>query len=517
MSRFDSKPPYRSQTPPGINDFPVELLSSIFRLAKTKPPPHLGTVDIHRQNLSILGITRVCRHWRAVAIQDSSLWNNISFSTSKLSTIRCADEFLRRSRRAMINVQIIDIPSSSINPYCALVASLVEDIARQSHRIVEFEVVGLSKPIGEALVYPANNLCQLRIDGHGFEELPLVFGGMMPRLSRLTLSNPSGWNLGAFPEVTNVSLFCGGNGVGAGSLVDFLGGASKLKVLSLSRCHDSGSPEVVQKPISLPHLCELNLSFCDSPQILSHLVLPHSACVSILTSPGPEHRNIFCCIPNTPGFRLSLYDTQSLTVVLHPSDNEFYLSMHGRDKPSFFLRVCEDKRKLDWRWILRSINSAPSFKPFLNIESLTVSVENYSIPWKSWLPQLEGLVRIEVASVDPNELILALTVTRPNRKRLLCPSLRCLSVESKRPGKPIGYFQLRSCLVSRAKAGHPVSRLRVRSEVWARMVQVHRGWEELVISQGDVTATLCDYEISLCTPEPTEGFTSILMKRNPTN
>lgn len=451
----------------------MELLSLIFRISKAKPRPHLGTVDIHRQNLSVVRLTRVCRLWRIVAIQDSTLWSNISFSTSRLSTIRCAAEFLRRSRGAMLKVQIIDIPNAGVIPHCALVADLVEEIAQHSHRVVQFEAVGLSKLIAEALVHPANNLSRLTINGHDSEELPLPFGGLMPKLERLTLSNPSGWSLGLFPDVTKVTLFCSGNSPRMGSLVDFLDGARNLEVLSLSR-YQGSSPsgrKIARNPVLLPHLRELNLSFSDSSQILSCLKLPPSAHVSILAGPEPKNRDIFQCLPNAPGFWRFLSDTQSLSITLHPTNNEFYLSMCGRDKPSCFLRVYDDRKQLDERWILRSVEAATRFEKFLNIESLAVSVENYPIPWKSWIARLDRLVRLDVASVDLSGLILALSATHTTRNRPVCPSLRYLSVEQKEAGMLIDYSPLMSCILFRAEAGCPVLRLRVRSEDWAGMVQ----------------------------------------------
>jgi len=419
----------------------------------------------------------------------------------------------------MLKVQIIDIPNAGVNPYCAPAADLVGELAQQSHRIIEFEAVGLSELTAEALVRPANNLRRLRINEHNFEEILLVFGGLIPRLERLTLSNPSGWNLRLFPEITKVTLFFGGNGVSMESLVDFLDGASKLEVLSLSRYRDPSSPDRkrVRKPIPLPRLRELNLSFCETSEILGYLVLPSSAHVSILAGPDPENRDIFSCIPNVPGFCRFLSNTQSLTVALHPTDNEFYLSMYWRDKPSCFLRVYDDKKRLDGQWVLRSVNAAPRFKPFLNIESLTVSVEKYTVPWKSWLSQLDRLERIEVASVDLSEFILALSIGRATRKRPTCPSLRYLSVEFKGPGRSIDYSRLRLCLLSRARAGYPVSRLRIRSEDWVRVIRTDSDWKELTMSQGNVYVTFGVSRRSSGALETAEGLTTLLMKKDPIN
>ena len=482
----------RESRSPRVNNLPVELLCLVFRLAKPKPYPHLGTVDIHRQNLSIVRLTGVCRHWRNVAIQDPVLWRNIAFSTSRLSTIRCAAEFLRRSREVTLKVQIIDIQSYSTIVYSTFVADLVEEVARQSHRIVEFEAVGLSELISEVLVDRADNLDRLTITGNSSEKLPLIFGGQIPRLKRLTLSNPTGWKLRLFQDVTKVTLFCNGNSIRMISLIDFLDGARNLQVLTLSRFrgYSAHDRRIARQPVTLPSLRELNLSFCDTSRILGHLDLPPSTHVSILA--GPEHKgqHIFQCLPNAPSFWRFLSDIKTLSLTLNATDNEFYLSTCRRSKPSCFLRVYDDRNRLGEGWALRSVDEASHFKRFLHIDSLTVSVENYPIPWRAWLPKLDRLVGLEVRSVNLEELVLALRPAQAGRNRISCPSLRYLSIEDKATGTLFDSSALRSCLLARAAAGYPVFRLRVRSMDWKDIPQVDPRWKELAISQGRVPHVL---------------------------
>ena len=341
-----------SRNASGVNNFPVELLCSIFRFAKAKPYPHLGTIDVHRQNLSVVRLTWVCQLWRNVAIQDSILWCNIAFSTSRLSTIRCATVFLHRSRGATLKVQIINIQTHGTIAHTALVASLVDEIAVQSHRIVEFEAVGLSELVSEALVNRAENLVRLTITGHSSRELPIIFDGQIPRLKRLTLSNPAGWTLRLFQDVTKVALFCNGGNLRVNSLVSFLDGARNLEVLSLSRYQDytTDNREVVRQSVALPSLRELNLSFCDASRILGCLDLPPSAHVSILTGSEHEGQHIFQCLPNASSFWRFLSDTTSLTLTLNTTDNEFYLSTYHRGKSLCFLRVYDDKKRLGEGW-----------------------------------------------------------------------------------------------------------------------------------------------------------------------
>ena len=427
----------------------------------------------------------MCQLWRDVAVQDPILWCNIAFSTSQLSTIRCAAEFLRRSRGAALNIQIFDIQNHGTTAHSVSVAGLMEEIARQSHRIVEFEAVGFSELVSEALVHPADILDWLTITGRASEELPIVFGGRIPKLKRLTLSNPTGWKLHLFQDVTKVALFCSGDNIRMSSLIDFLDGAQNLQVLSLSR-YRGYDRRIVRRSVTLPSLRELNLSFCDASQIIGCLNLPPSAHISILSGPELRNQHIFQYLPDSPGFRNFLSDSRSLTITLNAADNELYLSTCHRDKPSCFLRVYDDRKRLDNDWILRSIDTASRFKPLFNIESLTVSTGDHTLPWGAWLSNLNRLVRLEVRSVDLEDLMFALRPSQAGRGRVPCRSLRYLSIKGGAAGAIFESSTLRSCLLARATAGFPVFRLRLRTKEWADVMRGDQRWKELVLSQGEI-------------------------------
>ena len=425
----------------------------------------------------------MCQLWRDVAIQDPILWCSIAFSTWRLATIRCATEFLRRSGGAALNVQVVDIQSHGTTAYSALVAELMDNIAKQSHRIVEFEAVGCSELISEALVHSADKLDRLTITGRSSERLPVIFGGQIPGLKRLTLSNPAGWRLHLFQDVTKVALFCNGDNLRIRSLLDFLDGAQNLQVLSLSRYRDHGR-RIIRRSVALPSLREFNLSFCDTSQIFGYLDLPSSAHVSILAGPESRSQHIFQCLPGSPRFRNFLSDTKSLTLTLNATDSEFYLSTCHRDKPSCFLRVYDNQNRLGTDWILRSIDAACQFEPFLNIESLIVSTKDHSIPWGEWLSKLNRLVRLEVRSADLEGLVLALRPVQAGCGFPPCPALRYLSIKGDAAGTTFDSSTIRSCLLARAAAGFTLFRLKVRTKEWADIVQGGQCWKDLVLSHG---------------------------------
>lgn len=477
-------------SPPRINAIPVELLSSIFRFARAKSFPHLGTTDLHRQNLSIVFLTAVCRHWRAVAVGDAILWCNIAFSTSRLSTVKCATEFLRRSRVAMIAVQIFDIKDAV--SYVAEVSDLVGSIVQQSNRIARFEAVGLSQSIAKALAFPACNLTRLTIHGRGAEEIPLIFDGRMPRLKRITLSNPSGWYLRMFPDITRVELFGTSSHLRLSSLMDFLDGATSLEQLSLSGyCgFKSERRKVPRGPVALPSLRELRLSLSEAPRILDYLDLPSSTHVSILAGYNPNGPHVLNHLPSAGRFHRLLYDTRTLSLTLHPTSDEFHLVTRPcNNEPTCFLQVYDDRKRLDERWVLRSVDAIAEFKPFFRINTLNLSIERCAVPWRQWLPQLDHLVSADIYSTDVGELALALSRTHPRRGGAICPSLRYLSVKQRGCGPALDSSVLKLCLLTRSQAGHPISWLRFRTWDWTPINQTDLGWKVLIRSQSGFSYT----------------------------
>lgn len=457
----------------------------IFRLAGDELRPHLGTVDLHHQNISTIRLSAVCRLWRAVTIGDAVLWSNIAFSTSRLSTIRCATEFLRRSQRATLRVQIIDVQRDIISNIDR-VSTLMDEIARQSDRIAKFEAVGLSPLVADALVYPAKNLTHLTINGCGSEELPLVFSGQLPRLRWLALSNPSGWSLRAFPTVTRVIVYGNDQRVSTKSLADFLDGASSLVQLSLSRLRGSRTDRqhTARPPIVLPSLCELRVAFCDSLRILGHFDLPPSARVSILSGGETNNRHMLQCLPAEAAFQPLLQDTQSLAVNLTSTGNGSHLITHRGGRSTCLLQVYDEYRRLDKGWVPSTVDAITEFKPFHTIESLVLTVEQYPVPWRKWFPNLVRIVTMDIYSVNVEELVHELGRVHPSGDGPLCPSLRYLSLKRKGCGPALDSSALKSCLLARSQARHPATCLRIRLRDWTAVDQTDLGWKALIASQG---------------------------------
>ena len=83
-----------------ISILPPEILARVFHALALQEPP----CDV-KQRLGWIRTTHVCRHWRQVALDDSSLWARISGIGSDLDTALIS-EMLTRARRAPLEIDI---------------------------------------------------------------------------------------------------------------------------------------------------------------------------------------------------------------------------------------------------------------------------------------------------------------------------------------------------------------------------------------------------------------------------
>src|SRR5216683_7288618 len=92
-----------------ISALPPELLSQIFHLHAHQEPPWYG--DGEEQKLGWIGVTHVCREWRRVALNDSSLWTTIKEVSPRAQWI---SEMLVRARMAPLAIDVLDTPRPEI-------------------------------------------------------------------------------------------------------------------------------------------------------------------------------------------------------------------------------------------------------------------------------------------------------------------------------------------------------------------------------------------------------------------
>ncbi|TFY53314.1 hypothetical protein EVG20_g10172 [Dentipellis fragilis] len=90
-----------------VNRLPPEVLAHVFSFLQVVDRPSVVEYDPHTTEYDIGWIyaTHVCRHWRVVALEHSSLWSNILLDLGS----RWAKEFLRRARMAPITFKMVEL------------------------------------------------------------------------------------------------------------------------------------------------------------------------------------------------------------------------------------------------------------------------------------------------------------------------------------------------------------------------------------------------------------------------
>ena len=454
----------------------------IFHFAKGDSGHEDDPVRVYNQNLFVSRLSAVCGHWRQTAIGDATLWRNISFSPSILSTVDCAAEFLRRSQRTSLTLMIWN-PDSSDAPGVvenSVVTNMIDQLGQSVDRITDLVAINPPEAVVGMLTQPATRLVRLDIQSANTAVLPSLFGGVMPKLEHLSISNPIGWKIQLFQNLSTLHL-------SASPLIrwrfgGFLDCIASVSIKELHLTHfERFKPETIaesRRAVSLPSLHILRLMFCDSALILNHLDIPPDTALSIYGHYG-HSEDILTCLPESPRFLRALKTAQFLTVVFDVERQIFEVDILG-EGINLLLGAVSRQEDFDRKWVLRSMAAVTRFTPIAGINWLTVAVDECRMPWKVWLSKFDLISTLEVRCPDPAEILGVLAAPKGNAKPILCPALRSLSVEhSKRPTASLSL--LRECLETRASAGSAISNLNLDSLDWTVIPYTElEAWEELV-------------------------------------
>ena len=472
-----------------IHQISVEILCSIFSFSRSNLQPHLGSFDVHRQNLSILRLTAVCRHWRLVAIDHAILWRNVAFTTSALPTIDCATTFLQRSKGTSLYVHIWDIPKpgrlpSHVPPRGAL-AHLLSLISSQRNRIVLLEVIEPSARLLDAFQGPAENISQLIVQGRTPRKHSDPFSAKLPNVQQITLIGPTPCRLGSLTSLTQVTIHSGPKKWNIDAFLDCVDGCSSLRSLSVIRYLGFRPGRDSTRTVSLPSLVNIRLDTCDTATILGHLNLPATASVSVCIN--VEHisnnfDNIFSCMPSEIDRISFLQNTRLLTIVFDKAHGDFHISGFDGATPVFFLQVCGPLTRLGGEWVHRSFAAAANVLPFCGITSLTLATESAHVPWESWLCQSGHLSTLDVRCADLGGLAAALKHMRGDV--LLCHTLRNLSIEVPHDSWSRHEGLLRSAILWRKTRGSALSSLAMNVGEWDNIRRLNPTWASLIRREG---------------------------------
>ncbi|KAI0284062.1 hypothetical protein BC826DRAFT_170884 [Russula brevipes] len=238
-----------------ISVLPPEVLARIFHLVAGSPWQK-------QESLRWISVTHVCRHWRQVALDDSSLWAKIS---GRMASPTWISEMLARARNAPLAIDLLDKPDAE---------TLAMFTAHFAHTH-EFRLRDLVNPhlddsIREICSLEAPALEHFELGARFFSPITSLrepfFNGMAPKLRTFSLSEiyvpwsfiPRGQLSQLKITVTGGELIADAKGPLFGdskSLIDLLINCPLLKILVLESC----LPQSITRPshvqaIHLPRL-----------------------------------------------------------------------------------------------------------------------------------------------------------------------------------------------------------------------------------------------------------------------
>ena len=329
----------------------------------------------YAQNLSLVRLTSVCGHWRRTAIGDGTLWSNIAFSPSLASTIKCAAEFLERSRGASLALAIWNEDTPDVVIEKAMVEDLLGSLAQGVDRITTLVAEDPPDLVIRALRHPALRLNYLSIQAEDSSEIPSLFGGEMPNLEILCVSDPSGWKIAQFQHLHTVHITASSwRPWRLSTLLDCLDGTIALGELHLACFEDFEFEPATETPrtVVISSLLVLRLTYCDSSLILDHLEIPRSTALSIY-SYCRQSEEIFAGFPRSPRFTGILEKVQLLTVVLDVGKQVFEVEIIGPEDVRILLGVVPRLGEFKRKWVLRSMAAITRFTPASGVKWRTVS------------------------------------------------------------------------------------------------------------------------------------------------
>jgi len=375
-----------------------------------------------------------------------------------------------------------DSPTTPAVVESPTMARMLNQLGENVDRITELVAINPPEIVIGTLTQPATSLVRLSIQTANAIIVPSLFGGVMPKLEHLSISNPVGWKIQLFQHLNTVHLTATPSRRWRLSrLLDCIDASVSIKELHLTYFEDF-EPETVaesRRVVSLSSLHILRLTFCDSAPILSHLQIPPSTAVSVYSHYG-HSEDILTCLPESDRFMRMLKGVQYLTVVFDVERQIFEVDVMGLTGIHLLLGAVPRQGELDRKWVLRSVTAVTRFTPISGVKWLTVVVDEYRMPWKVWLSKFDQISTLEVRSPDPTELLGVLAAPDGNAKRILCPALRSLSIErSQRPtADPL---LLRECLETRASAGSAITTLNLNDLDWTGIPHTElEAWERFV-------------------------------------
>ena len=287
----------RRNTLAPISLLPPEILVRVFHSLALDEPPISS-----EENSGWIRTTHVCRHWRQVALDDSSLWAKISRIGSELDS-SLISEMLARARNAPLEIDVYINLIPGLDPVGLFPSHLSHTRVLRLHRVPEYDCEG----VREIFNREAPALEHFELEAIRFSDLTTfqdhggttLFKGQAPKLQSFCISQVCiPWSFIPRGQLTQLKIILAtemphededlpslGN---AREFFDLLVNCPALEILVLELCLPRDLSQSSQdRTVHLPHLsrmCVRDSSF-GVTNLLKMLRLPsnttlHLHCVS---------------------------------------------------------------------------------------------------------------------------------------------------------------------------------------------------------------------------------------------
>ena len=292
-----------------ISLLPPEILAWVFHLLALKEPPFSG-----RRELGWIRVTHVCRHWREVALDNSSLWAKITCGMP--TNTKWMSEILARAKNTLLDIEFHTLTETGPEALFMIPPHLSHTRQLRGHMCAPH-----SDCVREIYCCEAPALEHFKLTSNSYSPIPfpdlggnMLFKGRAPRLRTFSLSHVViPWSLVPRGQITQLKIvypesgdpefdeddYSSGN---LNQLIDLLVNCPALETLVLDSCLPSQLTEHPHyRTIHLPHLSYLRIRDSTSRimSMLKMLKLPssttlqslHLDCISEITpihdSEGP--------------------------------------------------------------------------------------------------------------------------------------------------------------------------------------------------------------------------------------
>ena len=280
-----------------ISLLPPEILARVFHLLVLKKPPFSGG-----RKLGWIRVTHVCRHWRQVALDHSSLWARIP---GNLAYKEWISEMLARAKNAPLDIEFRFATMSSRKALTMITPHISRTRRLCFHGLSEGGFDSVRKicwkaPALEHFELTAPYYTPIR-SGFSVFGRNMLFNGHAPRLRAFSLSRVViPWPCIPRGQLTQLKIISDDEEYDypgdLNQMIDFLVNCPQLEILTLESCLPSQLTEFTHgRAIHLPRLSRLRL--CGSTSrilnMLKMLKLPssttlHLNCISNTTDYDPE-------------------------------------------------------------------------------------------------------------------------------------------------------------------------------------------------------------------------------------